>query len=267
MELTAGVVPEHAPARNAGPGPTPLFQQRVLRRRVALMLPLRLVGFAAFQGVIAATMVVAGRSDPWADSVAWWPIAAVMTNLLTLALLIWLMRQEGQRWSGLFRIDTMHVGRDAATVLGLTIVSMVLVLGPNLGLAMLLFGDAEAPLATFIQPLPPWAVVTTLALFPVTIALAELAVYFGYVQPRLEALTGHAWVAVALATCFLSLQHAALPLVFEWRFALWRSLMFLPFALMLAVVLRWRPRLLPYVAILHGLADLQVAIMIVAASS
>jgi hypothetical protein len=177
------------------------------------------------------------------------------------------LRREGRRWSGLFRVDTTHVGRDAATVLGLTIVSMVLILVPNFGSATLLFGDAEAPLATFIQPLPQWGAFAALVLFPVTIALTELAVYFGYLQPRLEALTGRAWVAVALTAGFLSLQHATLPLVLEWRFVVWRSVMFAPFALLLAVVLRWRPRLLPYLAVLHGLADLQVAVMLVAASS
>jgi hypothetical protein len=149
----------------------------------------------------------------------------------------------------------------------LAIVSVVPIVVPNVALATLLFGDAETPLATLIQPLPQWAALTALVLFPATIALAELPTYFGYVQPRLEALTGRAWVAVTLTAGFLSLQHATLPLVLEWRFVDWRSLMCAPFALLLAVVLRWRPRLLPYLAVLHGLADLQVAVMLVAASS
>jgi len=267
VRILTGIWSERAAVNEVRPAAHPRPPPVAHHRSVALMLPLRLLGFAAFQGVIAVTLLFSGRGDAWDASVAWWPIAAVLTNLVTLALLIRLLRREGQRWWDLFRVDTAHVGRDAVTVLGLAVVSVVLILVPNFGLARLLFGDAEAPLATIIQPLPLWAALAALVLFPTTIALAELATYFGYVQPRLEVVTGRAWVAVALAAGFLSLQHATLPLVFEWRFVVWRSLMFAPFALLLAVVLRWRPRLLPYLAVLHGLADLQVAIMLVAASS
>jgi hypothetical protein len=42
--------------------------------------------------------------------------------------------------------------------------------------------------------------------------------------------------------------------------------MFLPFAIFLGIVLGWRPRLLGYIAVLHGLADLQVAFMILSVS-
>jgi hypothetical protein len=230
------------------------------------MLPLRLVGFAVFQALFAVGFLIRGRDDWWDASVPWWPIAAVVTNLVTVALLARYLRREGRRYWDLFRVDRTRVGRDLGIVVGLAAVSGVLAVGPNLGLATLLFGDAEAPLDTFIQPLPPWVAVSALVLFPVTIALSELATYFGYIQPRLETLTGRAWLVVGLTASFLAVQHAALPLVFEWRFITWRALMFLPFALFLGIVLRWRPGLLAYLAILHGLADLQVAFMILAVS-
>jgi len=35
--------------------------------------------------------------------------------------------------------------------------------------------------------------------------------------------------------------------------------MFFPLALMLGILLRWRPRLLPYLVIIHGLMDLGTA--------
>src|SRR5690606_30769734 len=150
--------------------------------------------------------------------------------------------------------DRSRVGKDLGIVAGLAVAAAVLAVGPNLGLAALLFGDAEAPLATFIQPLPTAVAVGVVVLFPATIALSELAAYFGYVRPRLEAR-------------FLALQHATLRLVVDWRFVAWRALLFLPFALMVGIVLRWRPRLLAYLAVLHGLADLQVAVMILVEST
>ena len=47
-----------------------------------------------------------------------------------------------------------------------------------------------------------------------------------------------------------------MPWILDARFMLWRFLMFLPFALSISLLLRWRPRLLPYMMIFHGLLDL-----------
>ena len=67
---------------------------------------------------------------------------------------------------------------------------------------------------------------------------------------------------VRLAFVFHALQHCALPLVFDGRFLLWRFGMFLPFAALTAILLRWRPSLFPYTMVIHGLLDLQVGMMV-----
>jgi hypothetical protein len=95
--------------------------------------------------------------------------------------------------------------------------------------------------------------------------LAEIPTYFGYVMPRLEKRVG-SMLAVSLSALALAAQHVTLPLVFDMRFVLWRLLMFLPFAFLLAIALRWRPRLLPFLVIFHGLIDFSAAWMVYTAS-
>ena len=41
--------------------------------------------------------------------------------------------------------------------------------------------------------------------------------------------------------------------------------MFFPFALYTALILRWRPRLLPYMLVFHGLLDASLVFMFLAA--
>jgi len=91
---------------------------------------------------------------------------------------------------------------------------------------------------------------------------AELPTYFGYVMPRLEAQGLRKWLAITLPSLMLGLQHIGVPLLFDLRFILWRGLMYLPFALFVGIVLHWRPRLLPYMAIVHVLMDLSFAMML-----
>jgi hypothetical protein len=50
-------------------------------------------------------------------------------------------------------------------------------------------------------------------------------------------------------------------LILYGRFIAWRLVMFMPFAFLVALVMRWRPRLLPYLAIVHALMDISAAAM------
>ncbi len=224
-----------------------------------LVLPVRLVSFAAFQAVFFAVL------GNWQASTAWWPLAAALGNLVTILLLVWLFRREDARYAALFRLESKHLGRDLLVMLGVIVVAAPLVFLPQVLVADWLFGGPGAPLALLIQPLPHWGALLALA-FPATIVFAELPLYFGYAMPRIEKATGSLWLAVSLPALFLALQHVALPLAFEWRFALWRSLMYLPFALWLGAVLRWRPSLMPYLVVLHGLLDLSVVALFLQAA-
>ncbi len=225
-----------------------------------LLLPMRLVLFALFQGSIAL-IAMGSTADPWTTSIKWWPFGVVLTNVITVAVLIKLFIAEGSSYLSLFRIDRAQLRSDLLPVLGLILLMAGLAVVPNILLAILLFGSAEAPADMFIKTMPYWAASFLLVTFPVTIALAELPVYLGYIMPRLERATGRPALAIGLTAFFGAAQHITMPLIFDWRFVTWRLLMFIPFVLFLAIVVRWRPRLLPYFVVVHGLMDASLIIM------
>ncbi|MEJ2292959.1 MAG: hypothetical protein P8Y05_14770 [Deinococcales bacterium] len=231
------------------------------------MVVVRLVGFVAFQAIIAGLYAWMGRADAWSMSAAWWPVTATLTNVLCLVLLRSLLHREGRRYRDFWHVERGTARADVLVVLGLLAVSVPLVLLPNFGLAQWLFGDPQAPAALFFGALPRWAALGSLVAFPTTVAMAELPTYFGYAMPRLAARWGLPAVAVVVAAFFLGAQHAGLPLRFDGAFVLWRFLMFMPFAFLLGVALHWRPRLLPYLMVVHGLLDLQAAWIVFVAST
>ena len=98
-------------------------------------------------------------------------------------------------------------------------------------------------------------------------ALTELPLYFGYAQPRVVNPDAPAWAGVLIPAVLLWLQHATLPLIFDSAFlGVVRALMFLGFALVLSWALWKRPRLLPYLIVVHFLLDLQAAVSILLVS-
>lgn len=230
-----------------------------------LMLVSRPILFVTWQAVIALFYLIFGSSTPWEASTAWWTVTATLTNLVCIFLLVRLYRIEGLQYLDLFRFNRENIKVDLLWILGLLILSGPAAALPNYFAAQWLFGNSEAVLPLFFKPLPLWAILPTLLFFPLTIALAEIPTYFGYVMPRLEKQVG-TWMAVLLSALALAFQHVTLPLVFDMRFILWRLLMFIPFALLLGIALRLRPRLLPYLVIVHGLLDLSAAWMVYTAS-
>lgn len=242
---------------------------RVTRGRVALILVFRMAGFAAVQVLIAAWFALRGAADPWAASIAWWPLVAVIASLLTAAVLTWATRREGVRYIDLLSLSRATARRDLVGFVVVMLLAGPIAYLPMQWLSAALFGDPQAASALMFQPLPPgWAAFLFIA-FPLAVALTELPAYFGYVMPRLEALNIRSETgffrknsvskAILLPVFFLAAQHAALPLIFDWRFILWRVGMFLPFALLIGVALRRRPTLMPYLMAGHFLIDLSSA--------
>jgi hypothetical protein len=222
----------------------------------AVMLLIRPVLFALGQALIALVYSIQAGRLVWAPSTAWWPVTAIFSNLVCLVLLERLLRREGRRYRDLLRIERGSIKSDLGVFAIFAIASIPAALIPNLVLSQALFGDTMAASELFLQALPFWAGIVSLLLFPITVALAELPTYYGYAMPRLAALANRWWAGLLLAVLFHAFQHLTLPLIFDPRFILWRALMFLPLALLVGGGIAWRPRLLPYFMVWHGLLDL-----------
>jgi len=77
--------------------------------------------------------------------------------------------------------------------------------------------------------------------------------YNGYVFPRLEALSGRAWVAVLVVAFGWALQHIALPFQLDVQFLLLRVLPAIPFAIIVILIYAKTRRLLPLIVAHWGI--------------
>lgn len=227
-----------------------------------LMLVSRISLFIGIQAIFALGFLLAGSSSAWDNSANWWPFVVTSTNIVCIALLVWLFKREDKRYWDIFRIRKEHIKSDLLALLGITIILGPVAFLPNIWLGSLLFEDPQETLDMLVRPLPLWAAITGMILFPLTQGLAEIPTYFSYTMPRFEEHEMPRWLAVSLPAFFLGIQHCAIPLLFDLRFFSWRILMYIPFAFLVGIVMRWRPRLLPYLAIIHVLMDMAFAAML-----
>lgn len=228
-----------------------------------LLLFGRTILFVVVQALFAVGFVAAGVTRPWAASAAWWPLGVTLVNLLCLAVMVFAVRREGDSYWSLFRIERAHIKSDFIVLAVVLLLTAPVSYLPNVLLANALFGDAQVALDLLVRPLPLWAAYCSVVCFPITQGLVELPLYFLYALPRLRRQGVPDGVALVLAVLMLGLQHLAIPFWFDIRFITWRALMFIPFALLVGIVLRWRPRLLPYLAVVHILMDMAFAAMLI----
>jgi hypothetical protein len=182
--------------------------------------------------------------------------------VLTIALLAGLTRAEGLPLSAVGNRNGATWKRDLPWFLGALVVLGPIAMVPSSLLALALWGDVNAGTSTMFQALPLWAAWPTLVLFPLSIAFSELPAYGGYVLPRLQAIAGKRGAMVLVVAAVLAAQHVALPLAFDWRFVVWRALMYAPFALFIIWAIDRRPTLMPYFMGMHAVIDLSVPIYV-----
>ncbi len=228
-----------------------------------LMLFLRLVLFAGWQVIFALTLLIFKVQNPWQESIKYWIFGVILANIVCWLIVTNQFHKESINYWQLISFAKGSIWKDSLTAIGLFIIAGPLGYFPNILFGSLLFGDAMVPAKMMFHTLPMVVAIIGGILFPLSQALIEIPTYFTYIMPRLEAITNSKWIAVGLASFFLAFQHIAIPLIFDLKFMVWRFVMFLPFAIYLGFVIRWKPRLLPYFLIGHFFMDLSTAIFII----
>lgn len=208
-------------------------------------------GFAlAAQAIVAGLYMLQGHASPWQAAAPWWTVYGTAIDIGCLLLIARRCRKEGSRLTELFGFDAAQAGRDMLKgIVYMAIFLPVAVAGPIIG-SLIVYGNPEPP--PIMGPLPLWAALYSLLVWPVLWAVTEQTTYAGFALPRFIALTGSRWQALAIVFFGWMLQHAALPFYWDWKFILFRFISFLPLIVMPLLYLR-KPRLAPFIAAHWGM--------------
>jgi hypothetical protein len=227
-----------------------------------IMVGGRALLFLLFQSLLAAFMLFFTSTEVWKAGAAYWTVSVALTNIVCLLLLVHLFNKENRDFWQVFRIEKHTILKDLPVFVGCLLLLGPIAMIPNFVLANALFGDIQIALQLFLLPLPRWVIYCfALVVFPLTQGVVELAFYFLYCMPEIEKKTHNPELAYCLSCLFLGLQHSMIPFLPNGSFILWRALMFLPFSFFVGAILKWRPRMLPYLAFVHVAMDFSVGVM------
>jgi len=225
------------------------LQERLQAGRITWTWPLivvfaRLIFAVLAQALVAGLFILQGHPMPWQAAAPWWPVYSTLIDLGCLVLLAWLVRREGIRLFDLVSFQRQYLGRDLLLGMGFAVLIVILLTGGQIIFGPLIYGANPAPIP--FAPLPLWGALYALLVWPIIWAISEEMTYQGYSLPRIEVLSGRAWLAVIIVGFGWALQHSALPLMSDWRWAAFRFGSTIPVMILLILYLRIR-RLLPFI--------------------
>ncbi len=220
-----------------------------------VLLFLRLLLFACFQGIIALLFAILNKENAWYESQGFWIISGLLTNLVTFYVLKRHFKKRGKSYFENFKFIKKDWGKDIIIILIVFLISYPISMFPNTILANWLYGSEQVTFHLFFRPIPLWVIVIGF-FWAITQGLVELPYYFAFIMPNLTQKLNSSWKPWLIASLLLALQHITLPFIFDFKFIVWRFGMFLLFALFVGLVLKLRPRLFPYLMIIHALMDI-----------
>lgn len=220
-----------------------------------VLLFLRLILFACFQGVIALFFILMNKENAWYEAQGFWIISGLFTNLVTFFILKRKFKLEGKGYFENFKFIKKEWWKDLLIVIIVLMISYPISMFPNTILANWLYGSEQVTFHLFFRPIPLWVIVIGF-FWAITQGLVELPYYFAYLMPKVTQKITNSWKAWLIASLLLALQHITLPFIFDIKFCIWRFGMFLLFALFVGLVLKLRPRLFPYLMIIHAIMDI-----------
>lgn len=249
------------------PNSVAAIRARVTAGRVTWTGPLvlaaaRSILFMAAQGAVALVFLAQRRAHAWHQATYWWSVCFTFADVACLLGIRYFTRQEGIRIRDLIGPIRMRRGHDIWVGLGFFFLVFSCFLGGGFVSQLLFYGSKINPSAYILHAhaLPVWAVAYSFAIWWIVSSPTEEATYQGYVLPRLEALTGRTWVAVAMVCFFFTLQHCAMGFTPDWRSNICRFLGFLPGCLA-AILLYVRTRRLTPLILAHWPMDLGAVII------
>jgi hypothetical protein len=227
----------------------------------------RSVFLIAAQGLVAFLLLLRRDVTPWASAGNWWTVYGNLADLGCLALLWKCTRSEGVSLRSLFGTARWRGGHDVWLGLGLCLLVFPLMVVGGMFANWLVFGSfvastapAAGAAAAVRHVFPIWRTLYSLCVWWIIWTPTEQLTYQGFALPRLQALTGRTWVALALVGFWWSLQHSFLPFVPEWHYVAVRFIMVAP-GILVTMFIYLRLRRLTPMIVAQWPMDILVAFM------
>lgn len=223
-------------------------------KRLSFWVPIRSIAFLL---VFIACAGLSGKS--LSETGCWWSVIAVILNFLTIGLLVFLAKRNGQSY---WQLINYQKGKTTwKQIVGITLLVLVVGMSGMYLSGFLCYNNFLYAPPMMIAPIPKVLAVINVVLLPVTTTFAEDGLYLGCGVNQIK--NKHA--AIIVPAFFYALQHCFIPTLLDGKYIVYRFISFLPLTLILCWYYYRKRNPLP-IMVGHAIIDLATAAQIVATS-
>ncbi|MBR1561892.1 MAG: CPBP family intramembrane metalloprotease [Ruminococcus sp.] len=225
-----------------------------MKKALPLLLPVRSVVFALIF-IVGSRLVGKDVSE----ISRWWTPAATIVNILTVMLIVFAAKKNGQTYRELINYEKGKTTKKQVVLV--TLMILLVGMGGMYLAGYICYGVIPYGAPMMIAPIPKALALINLVLLPVTTALAEDGMYLGCGVNSIE----NKLAAILIPAFFFALQHCYIPTLFDSKYMLYRFISFLPLTIILCAYYHKKRNPLP-IMIGHAVIDLATAGQIIATS-
>lgn len=225
-----------------------------MKKALPLLLPVRSVVFALIF-IVGSRLVGKDVSE----ISRWWTPAATIVNILTVMLIVFAAKKNGQTYRELINYEKGKTTKKQVVLV--TLMILLVGMGVMYLAGYICYGVIPYGAPMMIAPIPKALALINLVLLPVTTALAEDGMYLGCGVNSIE----NKLAAILIPAFFFALQHCYIPTLFDSKYMLYRFISFLPLTIILCAYYHKKRNPLP-IMIGHAVIDLATAGQIIATS-
>lgn len=163
----------------------------------------------------------------------YWTIIVILCNIITIGLLCVFCKKNQTNYLEL-------IDYKKSKIKNIIIIAIIIALIDALGTFIFgnIFSETDAYSTTILmQPLPIWIVILDLLLLPITSIIAEEGLYLGVGINKAE--------NIYLSILFYSLQHCFFPMILDFKYILYRFIVFMPSIIFMCIYYKKKKNIIP----------------------
>ena len=193
------------------------------------------------------------------DITNWWSIVATVVNIITILILLFVAKKIGSSYKELINYEKGKT--KVKEVIIITLMVLVLAsIGMNVS-GLICYGVIPYMAPMMAAPIPVIFAIINFILLPLTVSFAEDGLYLGCGVNSFK----NKYLAILVPAFFYALQHSFIPVLFDFKFIIYRFLCFLPLTIIFCIYYYKKKNPVP-IMIGHVIVEIASVVLILVTS-
>ena len=222
--------------------------------KLKYFLPLRIVLFLL---IFIVGSIITNKSLN--DISNWWSIVATIVNVITIIFIVIIAKKIGVSYKKLINYE-----KGKTNIKDVILISLLVLLLSSFGMYLagyICYGVIPYFAPMMVSPIPIVLAIINFILLPLTVSFAEDGLYLGCGVNSFK----NKYLAIIVPAFFYALQHSFIPVLFDYKFMIYRFLSFLPLTIIFCLYYHKKKNPVP-IMIAHTIVEIASVVIVLVTS-